>query len=276
MTDQRDQLTPGDKESHRVNEAEHSQNDETRQPIGISPREKLLDDFVHCLATIAENARRENGAGGSRATWTKPEGRASGSERINRTPITKLPRMLLKTRSKHCQGGESNSRPRAYESPALPLSYPGVKAATKFNHSLRLSTQRGLLFLLRDIRREIFFAATQCSHETNAFVFSHHACPAVLIDITPAVEMLRRAGFHIALGRKHEELHLLFHDPNLRDALAFFVVKDARAERFQLGELGGHVVMHETMFHEQKIAEGAGVRLYRIEQHLFVVARGAP
>src|SRR5438132_1956086 len=26
-----------------------------------------------------------------------------------------------------CQGGESNSRPRAYESPALPLSYPGVR-----------------------------------------------------------------------------------------------------------------------------------------------------
>src|SRR6266513_3038793 len=28
-----------------------------------------------------------------------------------------------------CQGGELNSRPRAYESPALPLSYPGVKGA---------------------------------------------------------------------------------------------------------------------------------------------------
>src|SRR4030095_11598522 len=25
----------------------------------------------------------------------------------------------------NCQGGDSNSRPRAYESPALPLSYPG-------------------------------------------------------------------------------------------------------------------------------------------------------
>ena len=28
---------------------------------------------------------------------------------------------------KWCQGGELNSRPRAYESPALPLSYPGPK-----------------------------------------------------------------------------------------------------------------------------------------------------
>ena len=27
-----------------------------------------------------------------------------------------------------CQGGELNSRPRAYESPALPLSYPGKEA----------------------------------------------------------------------------------------------------------------------------------------------------
>src|SRR5689334_17424557 len=30
-------------------------------------------------------------------------------------------------RSEICQGGELNSRPRAYESPALPLSYPGAK-----------------------------------------------------------------------------------------------------------------------------------------------------
>src|SRR5439155_21581326 len=28
-----------------------------------------------------------------------------------------------------CQGGESNSRPRAYESPALPLSYPGAEGS---------------------------------------------------------------------------------------------------------------------------------------------------
>src|SRR5438477_5278587 len=30
-------------------------------------------------------------------------------------------------RNSKCQGGELNSRPRAYESPALPLSYPGAK-----------------------------------------------------------------------------------------------------------------------------------------------------
>src|SRR4051812_33792590 len=34
---------------------------------------------------------------------------------------TRAARISLK-----CQRGESNSRPRAYESPALPLSYPGV------------------------------------------------------------------------------------------------------------------------------------------------------
>src|SRR5437868_5647659 len=28
-------------------------------------------------------------------------------------------------KNRECQGGELNSRPRAYESPALPLSYPG-------------------------------------------------------------------------------------------------------------------------------------------------------
>ena len=31
-----------------------------------------------------------------------------------------------------CQGGDSNSRPRAYESPALPLSYPGVVSAQTY------------------------------------------------------------------------------------------------------------------------------------------------
>ena len=30
-----------------------------------------------------------------------------------------------------CQGGELNSRPRAYESPALPLSYPGKISITE-------------------------------------------------------------------------------------------------------------------------------------------------
>jgi hypothetical protein len=30
-----------------------------------------------------------------------------------------------------CQGGELNSRPRAYESPALPLSYPGDLRGTE-------------------------------------------------------------------------------------------------------------------------------------------------
>gem|GEM_PF-2608738 len=31
-----------------------------------------------------------------------------------------------------CQGGELNSRPRAYESPALPLSYPGKRVSGFF------------------------------------------------------------------------------------------------------------------------------------------------
>src|SRR5205085_11954012 len=35
-----------------------------------------------------------------------------------------------------CQGGELNSRPRAYESPALPLSYPGVKTFYRVFKSL--------------------------------------------------------------------------------------------------------------------------------------------
>src|SRR5271157_3265247 len=35
------------------------------------------------------------------------------------------------TINRACQGGELNSRPRAYESPALPLSYPGISQIPK-------------------------------------------------------------------------------------------------------------------------------------------------
>ena len=35
-------------------------------------------------------------------------------------------------RRKNLQGGELNSRPRAYESPALPLSYPGEMEKPNF------------------------------------------------------------------------------------------------------------------------------------------------
>jgi hypothetical protein len=53
-----------------------------------------------------------------------------------------------------CQGGESNSRPRAYESPALPLSYPGEIGGDKGqSHDLccqreRVADLRLLLFLI--------------------------------------------------------------------------------------------------------------------------------
>src|SRR5436190_21879142 len=45
-----------------------------------------------------------------------------------------------KERVGECQGGELNSRPRAYESPALPLSYPGMKGA-KLIASCKVSTR---------------------------------------------------------------------------------------------------------------------------------------
>lgn len=42
-----------------------------------------------------------------------------------------------------CQGGELNSRPRAYESPALPLSYPGIRG--KFNTAARAPVNAGTI-----------------------------------------------------------------------------------------------------------------------------------
>src|ERR1700676_4521595 len=46
------------------------------------------------------------------------------SRRSRKRPTLNAERPTLN--EKKCQGGELNSRPRAYESPALPLSYPGV------------------------------------------------------------------------------------------------------------------------------------------------------
>src|SRR5881394_3554075 len=57
-----------------------------------------------------------------------------------------------------------------------------------------------LLFLFRNVGREIFFVSAQRRHETNAVRFLHHSGPAFLFNKMPAVEMFRRAGFHVALG----------------------------------------------------------------------------
>ena len=42
MSNQRDQLLYSNQERNRINKTKETQNDETRQPIGISAREKLV------------------------------------------------------------------------------------------------------------------------------------------------------------------------------------------------------------------------------------------
>src|SRR5207302_10560295 len=86
--------------------------------------------------------------------------------------------------SKTCQGGELNSRPRAYESPALPLSYPG-NSRQSWLAQAHVSTERvlldfaafALLLRLGTIGREIFFAAAHCRHKTDAVRLFHYAAP---------------------------------------------------------------------------------------------------
>src|ERR1700730_13598145 len=139
-----------------------------------------------------------------------------------------------------CQGGELNSRPRAYESPALPLSYPGV-GGEKIE-SRNVACQRGqtcrssvdLIFLL-NVGREIFFAAAQCRHETDAVVFLHHAGPIFKIDKAPAGKVARRPSLRIPLRRKKEKVHVLLDHRHLRDPMAFIVVKDARSNSPKVG-----------------------------------------
>src|SRR6266496_4262059 len=63
----------------------------------------------------------------------------------------RLCQKLNRSANGECQGGDSNSRPRAYESPALPLSYPGKFAAKKVNRmtcAVNASTNCALVFLL--------------------------------------------------------------------------------------------------------------------------------
>src|SRR5437762_10650244 len=115
-----------------------------------------------------------------------------------------------------CQGGELNSRPRAYESPALPLSYPGEIERLIFpeqvgcqsaasHHSLerdyRLKLSPQLWFRCQ-IRSEIFFRAANCGHEKNAFARLYRTGPSFLLDVTPALEFLRLSGLRIAPRRK--------------------------------------------------------------------------
>src|SRR6266496_2550988 len=120
--------------------------------------------------------------------------------------------------SENCQGGELNSRPRAYESPALPLSYPGVvlaqtistkpnstnhesfqgcstselpciNRAGRFNRTSRTCQwSLNLLVRLRNVRGEVFFTATQRGHEADAVALCHCANPVFLMNIPPPRE----------------------------------------------------------------------------------------
>src|ERR1700730_2063087 len=100
---------------------------------------------------------------------------------------------------KMCQGGELNSRPRAYESPALPLSYPGFKRrqssiaprCCQRRRKLSILQALELIFRLVNIRREIFRASAQRSHEANALFLLHPAAPTFLFDIAPAGKISR-------------------------------------------------------------------------------------
>src|SRR5581483_3193996 len=104
LTDKRYQLLRCDQKSDDINETQQPQNDETRQPIRIPARKEILEEIfaVHDCAAAQEHfnvQRRTSNYRSAIHNW--------------RPPIDVLP------------GGDSNSRPRAYESPALPLSYPG-------------------------------------------------------------------------------------------------------------------------------------------------------
>src|SRR3954470_6031086 len=90
--------------------------------------------------------------------------------------------------ARECQRGELNSRPRAYESPALPLSYPGVRRQN--------STAPADVSTPGDARRrgcagsgqiwfQILFFAVERGHETDTGLRLDGTGPAFLFDVTP-------------------------------------------------------------------------------------------
>src|SRR5207253_5404900 len=102
---------------------------------------------------------------------------------------------------------------------------------------------RHLLLRLRNIWRQIFFAAAHCRHKTDPVMLRNYPRPSVLIDITPAGEMTGRTGLGIPFRRKKEELHAFFHYPDLGDALSFLVIEDTASERTKIRELRRYIVM---------------------------------
>src|SRR5206468_9614279 len=118
------------------------------------------------------------------------------------------------------QGGESNSRPRAYESPALPLSYPGIKLRRKDSMPRRdMSTSSNLLFRLRNVRGKVSFTARERGHEAHPIVLFDCANPPFLLNIPPPRKTQHRAGLDVSLRRKQKELHSFLGHPNFGDAL---------------------------------------------------------
>src|SRR5262249_26724487 len=102
LANERDELVGCDQKCNYIDKPKQSQNDKSRQPIRISQRGKTLKHVlvIHLSRRRIDLERRTPNEAGNRHSTTENQ--------------------------KTCQGGDSNSRPRAYESPALPLSYPGV------------------------------------------------------------------------------------------------------------------------------------------------------
>ena len=166
------------------------------------------------------------------------------------------------------QGGESNSRPRAYESPALPLSYPGIKLRRKDSMPRRdMSTDSNLLFRLRNVRGKVFFTARERGHEAHSVVLCDRGNPAFLMNVPPAGKPQHCARLDIPLRWKKKELDAFLGHPDLGDALRLIVFENAAADCPKIRELGRHVVMFQPMFHEKQITQGPSISTHRIEEN---------
>src|SRR5437660_11250263 len=104
------------------------------------------------------------------------------------------------------------------------------------------------------IGSEIFFRATDYSHEKNAFVRLHRTGPSLLLDVTPALEFLRLAGLRIASRRKQKHLHSFFRQTDLCNLTGFIIVKNPNTNRALSRKFRRHIVILEPVFHKKHIA----------------------
>src|SRR5207244_10783304 len=89
--------------------------------------------------------------------------------------------------------------------------------------------------------------------------------PSLLLDVTPALELLRLSGLLIAPPRKQKQLHSFFRQTDLCNLTGFIIVKNPDTDRLLARKFTRHIVMLQPVFHEKQIVYCSSRLLHRLE-----------